>query len=317
MESVDIFFRNLRKGTLVRMILDSPETFVDENGKEGVKMGTTAFPIACYYDVRIYAMWHWHEEFEVHIVEKGAVRFRVGRETYILEEGEAAFVNSRGMHEIEPAGEGETMDHCVCWHPRLVGGSPDSIFWQDCVEPLLADKAFQGMKLSPKISWQKMVIDCIEKCWRANEGEGPGYALYSRNMLSEVLFRICEHRQAQHRVPVGKELLDASRIRLMLQFIHENYSGELSSGRIAEFADISESECLRCFRRTIDTTPMRYVQQYRIQRASYLLEHTGLKIIDIGIQCGFQEMGYFSKVFRKFQGCTPSEWRKRKAESGT
>ncbi len=48
-----------------------------------------------YYDVRIYAMWHWHEEFEVHIVEKGAVRFRVGRETYILEEGEAAFVNSR------------------------------------------------------------------------------------------------------------------------------------------------------------------------------------------------------------------------------
>lgn len=136
-------------------------------------------------------------------------------------------------------------------------------------------------------------------------------------MLSEVLFRICEHRQAQHRVPVGKELLDASRIRLMLQFIHENYSEELSSGRIAEFADISESECLRCFRRTIDTTPMRYVQQYRIQRASYLLEHTGLKIIDIGVQCGFQEMGYFSKVFRKFQGCTPSEWRKRKAEAGT
>ena len=87
------------------------------------------------------------------------MKFRVGRETYILEEGEAAFVNSRGMHEIEPAGEGETMDHCVCWHPRLVGGSPDSIFWQDCVEPLLADKAFQGMKLSPKISWQKMVID--------------------------------------------------------------------------------------------------------------------------------------------------------------
>ena len=307
------------------MILDSPETFVDENGKEGVKMGTTAFPIACYYDVRIYAMWHWHEEFEVHIVEKGAVRFRVGRETYILEEGAAAFVNSRDggkayygqEHEIEPAGEGETMDHCVCWHPRLVGGSPDSIFWQDCVEPLLADKAFQGMKLSPKISWQKMVIDCIEKCWLANEGEGQGYALYSRNMLSEVLFRICEHRQAQHRVPVGKELLDASRIRLMLQFIHENYSEELSSGRIAEFADISESECLRCFRRTIDTTPMRYVQQYRIQRASYLLEHTGLKIIDIGVQCGFQEMGYFSKVFRKFQGCTPSEWRKRKAEAGT
>lgn len=296
-----------------RMILDSPETFVDETEKEGVKMGTAAFPIACYYDTRIYAMWHWHEEFEVHVVEKGSVIFRVGRETHVLKAGEAAFVNSRGMHEIEPAGEEETMDHCVCWHPRLVGGSPESVFWQDYVEPLAGDKGFQGMKLSPEVPWQKTVIDCIESCWLANEREEPGYTLHSRNMLSEVLFQFCEHRKVRHAVPTSRELLDASRIRLMIQYIHENYSEELSSGRIAEFMEISESECLRCFRRTIHTTPMQYVQQYRIQKAAYLLEHTGLKIIDIGIQCGFQEMGYFAKVFRKLKGCTPSEWRKEKA----
>ena len=133
-------------------------------------------------------------------------------------------------------------------------------------------------------------------------------------MLSEVLFQLCENRKVQHVMPTSKELVDATRIKLMLQYIHENYSEELSSGRIAEFVEISESECLRCFRRTINTTPMQYVQQFRIQKASCLLEHTNLKIIDIGVQCGFQEMGYFSKVFRKFKGCTPSEWRKRKHE---
>lgn len=296
------------------MILDSPETFVDETEREGVKMGTTGFPVACYFDTRIYAMWHWHEEFEVHIVEKGSVLFRVGRETHLLKEGEAVFVNSCGMHEIEPGGEGEILDHCVCWHPRLVGGSPDSVIWQDYVEPLLADKAFQGMKLSPEISWQKTIIDCIESCYGANESEEPGYTLHSRNVLSEVLFQLCTHRETRRTLPTGRELTDASRIKLMLQYIHEHYSDELSVGGLAEFMEISESECLRCFHRTIHTTPMQYVQQYRIQKASQMLIHTGLKVIDIGIQCGFQEMGYFAKVFRKFKGCTPSEWRRRSEE---
>lgn len=291
------------------MILDSPETFVDESNKEGVRMGTAAFPIACYYDVRINAIWHWHEEFEVHICKKGNVLFRVGNETHLLQEGEAVFVNSKGMHEIEEVDGKEAMDHCVCWHPRLVGGSPDSIIWQDYVQPLVMDVTFHGMKLSPEIPWQKIVIDNVESCWLANQREEPGYTLQSRNALSEVLFQICEHRQVQHVMPTSKELLDASRIKLMLQYIHENYSEELSSRQIAEAVDISESECLRCFRKTINTTPIQYVQQFRIQRAADLLEHTNLKIIDIGVQCGFQEMGYFSKVFRKFKGCTPSKYR--------
>ncbi len=299
------------------MILDSPETFVDETGKEGVKMGTAAFPIACYHDTRIYAMWHWHEEFEVHIVKKGAVLFRVGCETHLLKEGEAVFVNSRGMHQIEPAGEKAPMTHCVCWHPRLVGGSPESIFWQEYVEPLARNKGFQGMKLSPEIPWQKTVIDCIENCWLANEQEAPGYTLYSRSMLSEVLLQFCEHRNLQQTIPTSRELLDAFRIKRMLEYIHENCSEHLSSERIATFMDISESECLRCFHRTINTTPMQYVQQYRIQKAAYLLEQTDSKIVDIGIQCGFQEMGYFAKVFRKLMGCTPSEWRKRSMTRNT
>lgn len=293
------------------MIIDSPETFVDENDKEGVQMGTTAFPIACYYDVRINAIWHWHEEFEVHIVEKGRVLYRVGKETHILKEGEGVFVNSRGMHEIQRVDEKECMDHCVCWHPRLVGGSPDSIFWQDYVQPLLAAKTFHGMKLSPEIPWQKLILEHIESCWMANQREDPGYTLHSRNVLSEVLFLVCRHRQMEHAMPTSKELLDASRIKLMLQYIHENYSEELSAKQIAQSVEISESECLRCFRKTIDTTPIQYLQQFRIQRASHLLEHTDLKIIDIGIQCGFQEMSYFSKVFRKLKGCTPSEYRKQ------
>ena len=78
---------------------------------------------------------------------------------------------------------------------------------------------------------------------------------------------------------------------------------------IADSATISVSECLRCFQATIGVTPIQYVKQYRIQKAAELLIASDRTISDIGGQCGFYDMSYFSKEFRKIYSCTPSEYR--------
>ena len=69
------------------------------------------------------------------------------------------------------------------------------------------------------------------------------------------------------------------------------------------------SECLRCFHNTIGTTPIQYLKSFRIKKAAELLTNTDLKIVDIGIMCGFQDMSYFAKTFRNIYGCTPSKYR--------
>ena len=68
---------------------------------------------------------------------------------------------------------------------------------------------------------------------------------------------------------------------------------------------LSVSECLRCFHRTIGTTPIQYLKSLRIKKAAELLTNTDMKIVDIGIICGFQDMSYFAKTFRNIYGCTP------------
>ena len=97
----------------------------------------------------------------------------------------------------------------------------------------------------------------------------------------------------------------------MLQFVHDHYSDEVTMGQIAASAAVSESECLRCFRATVDTTPIRYLRQYRIRQAARLLCHTEERISDIASRCGFQDMSYFTKSFREQLGCTPTEYRRR------
>ena len=94
----------------------------------------------------------------------------------------------------------------------------------------------------------------------------------------------------------------------MLSCIHSHYGSELSTAAIAASASVSESECLRCFRSTIGTTPIQYLKQYRIQQAAHLLKETPEKVSEIASRCGFSDGQYFSKVFKKTLEITPIEY---------
>ena len=102
----------------------------------------------------------------------------------------------------------------------------------------------------------------------------------------------------------------------MMLFIQAHYGEELTVARIAASISVSESECLRCFHATIGTTPIQYLRQLRVQKAAELLAGSDRKISDIGEQCGFREMSYFTKTFRELMGCTPSRYREKKRTGG-
>ena len=52
-----------------------------------------------------------------------------------------------------------------------------------------------------------------------------------------------------------------------------------------------------------------YLRQIRICHAQYLLQHSRLMISEISMQCGFEDSNYFSVVFTRETGMTPSQWR--------
>ena len=199
----------------------------------------------------------------------------------------------------------------MCFHPRLVGGSPESAIWHNYVQPLTDDVTMPYLHLAPKVAWQQQALEAIETAWQACVGDEPGYELQVRNQLSQLLWLLISNREAVKARPSEKALRDSERIKIMLNFIHNHHDEELDTMTIAQSANISVSECLRCFHNTIHTTPIQYVKQYRIQQAARLLTTTDKKIMDIGRQCGFQEMSYFSRIFREVMGCGPREYRKK------
>ena len=290
-------------------------TTVNMEGRELVEHGTALFPIACYHDelAKSPVPWHWHDELEALIVIRGQAVVAAGIERFVVKAGEGMFFNAGVLHGAWDRGKSKTEFHSLVFHPRLVGGSMDSIFWQNYLSPLLENSGLKYVHFQNtgvNADWQKAAMEKIETAWRCCVHEPAGFEFQVREALSGLIFLLSQKGPGRKAEPSPKLMRDSERIKRMLEFIHSHYGEELTIKEIADSSLISVSEALRCFHGTIGTSPMKYVKQFRIEKAAQLLVTTEKKIGDVGALCGFQDVSYFTKTFREMKGCTPGEYRR-------
>lgn len=283
-----------------------------KQGRELAMHGTALFPIACYdEDMTLYGVpWHWHEDFEYILAAHGCVTVVADKQCLRLEQGQGVFINSGVLHEVEFTSQSPSVLHSGVFQPRLCGGM-DSVFWQKYITPLLSPGAPAFVLLNGAEPWHAEALAALSDVWDAVLQELPGYENRARYRLTEALRLLIEHLPTHDAKVSQQEQVAAQRMKQMLRYIEENYAEELSVKSIASSVCLSESACLRSFRQLLGTTPIQYVKQYRIEKAAALLLSTSLKAGEIGVECGFADISYFTKAFRETKNCTPAEYRRR------
>lgn len=103
----------------------------------------------------------------------------------------------------------------------------------------------------------------------------------------------------------------AHAVQLAINYIQEHYRGELSLQEVAEYVHMSKNYFSEQFKRLTGMNFIDYVIQLRIQYAKRLLQTTGLRIYDIGLQAGFRSSKHFLKLFKRETSCTPAAYRMR------
>ena len=283
---------------------------ISREGRELVEHGTPLFPVAFYLDdlERDRVPWHWHDELEAAVVESGETIVSAGREHFTLRAGQGFFINASVLHAGQGIPGTRCRYHSLVFHPRLIGGGIDSVFWQSYLRPLLGS-GLRCVPLDGSEPWHRRALNDIETAWQEGAADAAGHEFRVRAALSDLIFLVTQHLPASVAAVSEKAARDSQRIKQMLTFIQQNYAGELGVADIAKSATLSESECLRCFKSTIGVPPIQYVKRFRVQKAAELLGATDLKIADIGAMCGFQDTSYFTRSFREIKGMTPGEYR--------
>lgn len=252
--------------------------------------------------------WMWHEEMECGVVVEGTLSYLYENEIVRLSAGDGFFINALTRHGVI----NRTKDYCLVYmikfHPRLVGGSRDSIFWEKYLYPVLRNNAFKGMIFRRREDanvLQNILTACI-----AMRDRQTGYEFVVRNALSNVLFAVYGRQNVVSSGLSRKDALMEERIRIMLDYLEAHYMESVTLEDIADSASVSISECIRCFKAMVHVTPVNFLRQYRLEKAADLLLHTDLSISEAASYCGFQEMSYFTRCFRSQFGVTPTLYRR-------
>lgn len=293
------------------MALSSCLTQIDLHQKELAERGNNAFPIACYHDLlyRNEVPWHWHDELEYAVVTAGNPRFLFENSRERLSVGDGIFINAKVLHAVNDEENGVAELHSAVFHPRIVGGDMDSIFWINLINPIVKNASLPYVVLKKETVWENEVLNGMEAVWQAVVNEIDDYENFVRYELSKCMRQIIRNC-SEHEIRLSEqELINTKRIRLMLEFIEENYMYDLNLDEIANSAALSKSACLRCFKQTIGDTPIQHLKNLRLMKSAELLETTRKTVREIALEVGFSDVSYFTLLFRKKYHRTPKQYR--------
>ncbi len=127
-------------------------------------------------------------------------------------------------------------------------------------------------------------------------------------LLRHLFIRI--HRELTRDHTRRNEFLDTE-MELAMQYFNEHYNQEINIEAYAADRGMSVSWFIRSFKQYTHTTPMQYLVARRVNNAQMLLETTNYSITTIASIVGYDNPLYFSRIFHRQKGVSPSEYRKQ------
>jgi AraC family transcriptional regulator len=244
---------------------------------------------------------HEHPEHFLHVVLRGAVKYEVatkGRLLRFTSRPGTIFLLPRGtVDEVNWAGP--TLRVAVAIHPQLLTAALDETAHE-------ADVALREHwdLVDPHISAliTEMTAD-LRDC-------SPAGTIYGEALANALAVYLVKRYAVRRITPTFyKGGLSPYRLKRVLDYIADNLETDINLFDLATIAGMSSHYFSELFKRSTGRSPHNYVLLQRIQRAKQLLRDPKRNIIETGLDVGFQNPSHFARIFRKFEGITPSEFR--------
>ena len=273
-----------------------PTISTQKDLKENQSHGDYSFPVDIHMDYfpvnedarhNLYVPLHWHTEVELHYQIQGSVQIRVELTEYVLHPGEVLWINAKQLHNCRPLGKETAISHTIIFDPSFIYGSESSILFRKYVHPLLGNPSF--LQQEQPDTWELQILSYLANAW------GLLWKMSTRSELAVI--------------PNKKVSRERKTLDTLLDYIHANFTGKITLNDLAQAVSLSAGECGRLCKRLLHQTPMNYLMSYRIEQSIPLLVKTDANITEIALQVGFSGASYYTEIFHRIMGITPSEYR--------
>jgi AraC family transcriptional regulator len=127
-------------------------------------------------------------------------------------------------------------------------------------------------------------------------------------MLRELLIRILQEDSKNYFIQNAKKDQTHNRIAFIINYIRENIREKLTIKDLSKKAYMSESNFYKVFKNELGCSPVDFINEERIRLASTLLQNPDNKVRKVSMECGFNSLSYFNRVFKKKHSLSPKAY---------
>ena len=239
---------------------------------------------------------HWHENIALLFVKEGVISVNLDDTEATAKQGEILVINSSVIHRISATTE---FARYTC---------------------LIIDKHFcdeHGFYVDEKRICETIEDEALFKTAsdiRSILKAKPEY------YLTEVLIYVMNILITLFRNYISSDEITESNkniemIKKGIKYIKKHFKEQISIEEIADYAGYSKYYFCRRFKEITGSTVNTYINQVKIDYAYRQLSNTDITISDIAFECGFNDISYFTKIFKKYSLTLPSKVEKRKTKT--
>ena len=253
---------------------------------------------------------HWHEDLQFIYVLEGEIEIKtLDTSTRIKKDG-GVFINKNVIHLVNNTTSSCHYNSFIFpdYFLKFYFGSPAAAF----VERIAGKDELPICCFPEEIDWCKPILSALSSLADLENRKTEFYTYEVLCLLSTLWLEVCRNIQLTGKTA---DTIIGVRMQKFLQYISEHYGEDISLDRLADSANVSKSECLRCFKSSMQTTPYKYLTEYRLSKAAELLKNSDEPIGTISSSVGFRQISHFGKCFKEKTGFSPRDYRKNVEES--
>ncbi|MCG7856264.1 AraC family transcriptional regulator [Flavihumibacter sp.] len=152
------------------------------------------------------------------------------------------------------------------------------------------------------------VTDIINKLIRVCSSGDRAKNIYADLSLKELLIRLVQSQHLQQVKIESEDRGNHTRLHYVLRYINEHLTDHISMDVLCRKAYLSRNVFFRWFRQQFGVTPLEYINRERIRLAKQLLADERNSITAVSQLCGFSDVNYFVRLFKKSEGITPGAY---------
>lgn len=254
---------------------------------------------------------HWHNEMELIYIKKGNGIVSIDLNYHSVSQGDLVIVYPGRIHSITNSDNSRLEYENIIFNINmLLPKECDRNTFEYFGHINNSDNKMTYI-IRPADLHYREIISFIDEADKVCETFPAGFELKIRSCLYSFFFALHTYYSYTGGSEVSGSLsIDKmNKLKLIIRYIENNYTHAVSIHDIAGECHFSESHFMKFFKQCTGTSFISYLNDYRLLIASRMLTSTDLLVTQIASECGFDNISYFNRCFKKKYGTAPSKMR--------